>query len=99
MSSSSSSSSATKVSDIIEKLGCLLADADAVLERLERRYRLLDVEKLSEYVQEISSGVGFLLSVDPASSSVDLPVVDDQSSDGADCESDSALDEEENAEF
>lgn len=103
MSSSSSSSSApkpvTKVSDIIEKLGCLLADADDVLARLERRYRLSDVEKLSEFVQEVSSGVGFLLSVEPGSSSVDLPLIDDQSSDGADYEDDSPLDEEESEEF
>lgn len=90
--SSSSSSYVTKVSDIIEKLGCLLADADAVLERLERRFRHTDAEKLSAFVGEISSGVGFLLSVEAGSSNLDLPLVDDQASDGE--ESDSPLEEE-----
>lgn len=91
------SSTLTKVSDIIEQLGCLLADADAVLERLERRFRVSDVVKLLEFVHAISSAAGFLQSVDPASQVNDLPLVDDQSS-GEGLESDSPQEEEDSEE-
>lgn len=78
--SSSSSSHVVKLSDIIEKAGCLLADADAVLERLERRYRRSDVEKFSAFVHELQCAVEVLENETPGSYELDLPVIDDLAS-------------------
>jgi len=78
---SSSSSHALKASDIIDSIGCLLSDTDDVLARIERRFRLSDVEKLKAFVAALSHAVDLLSGVDPGSPNQDLPLVDDQSLD------------------
>lgn len=90
--SSSSSSPVLSLPQLLEALGCLLADADDVLARLERRFRLIDVEKLSAFAQKISSVVDLLEKAEPDSQGPRL--VDDQSSE-IDSESSLELDVEE----
>lgn len=96
-SSSSSSSPAVNVPYLLEQLGCLLVDADDVLARLERRFRLIDVGKLSALGQEICSVVASLEKAAPDSLN-GLRLVDDQSS-AIDSENSSEDDEECDEEF